>query len=461
MTLKRKIILAWIGVAVLLTLLLSGSAFYILFKTHKRDVEAHLSSLARDRAEEITLVIETYKDMMDNITQSREFSDYLRFYRDEPLLALFKRYAGFFPVISFIDEQGREMLKMVRRDEARTLKDYSKSPFFKRLKKDRVFLLPASPSEEIDQMVIRMFLLKRHYFGNRFMGILMVELPVERLLRQAVEGPKLKGANLIIATSEGTLVFDGKRAIKGAIKRIDLSPLKEEVARISINGQKVLASAWKVKEAGLVVVSVLPYLDFLREPLRLIYISSALVLSFLLFLVLVIIRSTERFLKPIKELVNVTEDIRKGRFSRKIELKAGGEVGKLVNSFNRMIEELDKTMVSKDYVENIIESMVDALIITDSEGQVLHANRAATRLTGYSLRELVSMRIDSLFVEGDSDKEQRTVVSNESVLIEESVRRKDGSILPVSVNASYLEEGEMLFLLRDISTIKEYEKRLL
>jgi two-component system NtrC family sensor kinase len=58
--------------------------------------------------------------------------------------------------------------------------------------------------------------------------------------------------------------------------------------------------------------------------------------------------------KPIKDLVQLTQKISEGDFSQKIEVTSKNEIGQLIGSFNRMIERLRENQES---LENYLESL--------------------------------------------------------------------------------------------------------
>jgi rsbT co-antagonist protein RsbR len=63
---------------------------------------------------------------------------------------------------------------------------------------------------------------------------------------------------------------------------------------------------------------------------------------------------------------------------------------------NMLSEELRSSAVSRAYIDNIIASMSDALIVMDLNGVVQSVNRAATELLEYGEEELIGGRIDML-----------------------------------------------------------------
>jgi signal transduction histidine kinase len=58
--------------------------------------------------------------------------------------------------------------------------------------------------------------------------------------------------------------------------------------------------------------------------------------------------------KPLKDLVRLTQKISEGDFSAKIEVTSQNEIGQLVGSFNRMIEKLKE---NRESLENYLESL--------------------------------------------------------------------------------------------------------
>ena len=91
-------------------------------------------------------------------------------------------------------------------------------------------------------------------------------------------------------------------------------------------------------------------------------------------------------------------------------------------------------------LEFVIEAMVDAVVVVDSDGRVTLANAGAEQLTSYAKDELRGLHVEKLF--SDDSSGMRTVVRRR---IEEGgvLRReeswllaKDGERVPVSVTGA-------------------------
>ncbi len=77
------------------------------------------------------------------------------------------------------------------------------------------------------------------------------------------------------------------------------------------------------------------------------------------------------------------------------------DAGSIFDAFgsglNMLAEELAASTVSKDYVNNIIESMTDLLLVIDTGARIRTVNQAACDLLGLSREELLAQPIDALF----------------------------------------------------------------
>ena len=74
----------------------------------------------------------------------------------------------------------------------------------------------------------------------------------------------------------------------------------------------------------------------------------------------------------------------------------------LVQATNEMNILLSTLAATNNYVEKIITSMAEVLLVTTSSGKIKKVNQAAQDLFGYSESELVGQQIDTLAAEGES-----------------------------------------------------------
>jgi PAS domain S-box-containing protein len=118
-----------------------------------------------------------------------------------------------------------------------------------------------------------------------------------------------------------------------------------------------------------------------------------------------------------------------------------------VTSDRATAAELTKT---KDFLERVIESSVDAILSADMEGTVLLFNRAAERVSGYEAREVVGrMNVRDIYPPGYATQMMRLIRSCDHggagwlEGIRTDVRAKDGTLVPVLLSAALiLENGQ-------------------
>lgn len=86
-------------------------------------------------------------------------------------------------------------------------------------------------------------------------------------------------------------------------------------------------------------------------------------LFIVLFIGISLILITTRFLvKPIVRITNATKELARGNFQIRLDVKSKDEIGQLANSFNFMVEELDKTeQMRKDFVANVSHELQSPL----------------------------------------------------------------------------------------------------
>ncbi|MFO7893938.1 MAG: PAS domain S-box protein, partial [Longimicrobiales bacterium] len=128
-------------------------------------------------------------------------------------------------------------------------------------------------------------------------------------------------------------------------------------------------------------------------------------------------------------------------------------------------EELE---LQRRYFEDLFDNIPEAIALVDEQDRILRVNDEFTRFFGYTESEAVGRTIEELIVPEDRRDEgrefARTVANGESIMEETVRRRKDGTVVDVSILARRLEiPGEPLQLYgiyRDITGRKEAERQL-
>ncbi len=90
---------------------------------------------------------------------------------------------------------------------------------------------------------------------------------------------------------------------------------------------------------------------------------------------------SRRITRPVRELTEASLKMASGELHQHIDIGSLNETNKLAHSFNRMSSQLSETIdtLTKERTRlvSILENIADGVIMTDNEGQVLTANKAA------------------------------------------------------------------------------------
>jgi PAS domain S-box-containing protein len=121
---------------------------------------------------------------------------------------------------------------------------------------------------------------------------------------------------------------------------------------------------------------------------------------------------------------------------------------------------------SEEKFRTLFESATDALFILDLEGNFIAVNKTAYERLGYTREEMLSMHLSRLdppeFAAKVSARLQH-VLNRGHAVMESAHLKKDGSVMPVEINARIIEyDGRkaVFSIIRDISERKRAEEQL-
>lgn len=202
--------------------------------------------------------------------------------------------------------------------------------------------------------------------------------------------------------------------------------------------------------------------DRLDRYSRILWIATLIAFVFSLVLAYLLYRSIT---KPIHSLVQATEEVGRGNLEKRIDVQSTDEIGQLGKSFNRMAENLNRITFTKEYVDNIIESMGDALIVTNKEGNIIKVNSATATMLGYRGRELIGEPLAEVFADGGQPElfsiDKFVVIEN----YETNFVRKNGKAFPVNLSKAVIKNADgsvqgLVYIASDITERKKQEKMI-
>jgi diguanylate cyclase (GGDEF)-like protein/PAS domain S-box-containing protein len=174
-------------------------------------------------------------------------------------------------------------------------------------------------------------------------------------------------------------------------------------------------------------------------------------------------RVIARIDRAMSALMQSAERIGSGRHAEPVNASGVPEIAALEGSLERMRQELTGTTISRDYLETLLNSMSDAVLVTAPDGRVRTANAAAGALLGRRQGDLIGLDLMSLVAEPHRaafDVSRALREPGETV-----VSTGRGQTIPVSVSASEVSSTDArfqgrIFVLRDVTERKRAERRI-
>lgn len=172
--------------------------------------------------------------------------------------------------------------------------------------------------------------------------------------------------------------------------------------------------------------------------------------------------------RPLTLLTKAAEQIARGHLDTKVDFQSKDEIGLLAKTFNQMTADLGATTVSRNYLDSILKSMANSLIVIDPDRAIQSVNEATLRLLGYAGSELIGRSMDDVL----EDPQWRSSLVSDVALdrewrdgVETFYRTKTGESLPVTFSASTLRDSAgvvtgMVCVAQDISARKKAELEL-
>ena len=192
-------------------------------------------------------------------------------------------------------------------------------------------------------------------------------------------------------------------------------------------------------------------------------------LSIVLLVSLIVLLMAFRFNQGVNRLFGGIALIAQGKLDQPIKPSSVSELDALANTINKMAGELlilnNSLISSRNYIESIFSSMVEALIVVNSQGQILTVNNAVKVMLAFQEEQLLKKSIHDILVldnKNDSHKNPKIVNTSNG---EGHLRTWAGVLIPVSFSCVKLKadsnEDRYVYMAQDMTEKKEMELHLL
>ena len=230
--------------------------------------------------------------------------------------------------------------------------------------------------------------------------------PGSRLLRQGLDGEAFA---TIQSVPQGDLI----RAVAPVVRPGAPQTVVGVVAVTTVIPDALLTKATEIGTG----VKEYEQLRMLKNPIKGIYLMLFLMVTLVIIFgaVWVAVYLARGITGPIQQLAEGTRKVAAGDLSYKVQVKADDEIGMLVESFNRMTEDLSRSKVAltqayqelqasnveldrrRGYMETVLETISAGVLSLDAQGRLNTVNRAAARMLGRGGEDLLHRPYPEVF----------------------------------------------------------------
>ncbi|HKE45802.1 MAG TPA: EAL domain-containing protein [Steroidobacteraceae bacterium] len=172
-----------------------------------------------------------------------------------------------------------------------------------------------------------------------------------------------------------------------------------------------------------------------------------------------------RIERPITALIKSADRIGQGDYTRPFSVARADEIGELQQALERMRVKLRQTTITKNYLNIVLNSMNDAVLVTSPDGTIKGANDAARKLLGYNEEDLIGKSIQFVIAEAERGTFALDQAAQAQDTRETVVLTRNGQTIPVSFSSSQIttEDPQFqgnIFVARNITERKRAERRI-
>lgn len=179
----------------------------------------------------------------------------------------------------------------------------------------------------------------------------------------------------------------------------------------------------------------------------------------------VAMRMTADLSGSLSTLTQLTGSVASGNLDVHVDIDRSDELGDLAKSFERMVQSLKDTTVSRQYVDEVIDQVIDILVLVSPEGKIQRVNRATCDILEYRDTDLVGHSFGMVFGDLTFRNEWLKKIQEKGRIDKMDTRflTKDKRGVPVHFSASLLrntngEPTSIICVAQDITEIKKNKK---
>jgi len=444
-SIRSKLTFTHLSLVALVALVIGLFAYSRFTEQLRAGLEERLRHYSEDMGGQLEDLVEDRRIILEHISNSRDMDDYVRTHNNSALGDYFRTYSQHFHRMYFLEPDGRAVLRM----DSGVIESISsnflgKSAYVKALEQGGKVAVEVadniSPLEDILTLSVAMY----EYQDGRLQGVVVGTVDWQDVANRIESYPKEPGVKGAIVNRAGKVLAHPDLTQVGIIPPDfldDAEVLYEETEEPLysgtglFSGRRHLYACYELESLGWKVYSIFPYRLFknlptdFRDQIFLIFLAVCVAGGVLSMLV------ARGISMPLLQLSRQARRVSEGSETEPLRVPVEDEVGRLIRAFNNMTESLNRTTVSRDRVDIILESIRECLLVMNTKGHIVRVNSSTCRLLRYSEDELVDHPLIPLVLPDSAPLQQALMAvqagEKERLEMESTFRRSDGTLVPV------------------------------
>jgi two-component system cell cycle sensor histidine kinase/response regulator CckA len=491
------------GLIIIVLLIVSSLLMYFSFQAQQKVLFAQRQLIAQNAANTVENFIREKYRILESVA-SRSKLAIMNQKEQKPVLEKLLGLEPIFRQLVLLNINDEELVRVSRVSNilAEKSMEYSKNELVYQVHRNEKYLSSIYIDKVTSEPMVIMAVPVTDIFGD-YKGTLVAESNL-KFMWDLMDQIKIgKNGHAYVVDMQGYLI--AFRDISRVLKRENLIYLKEVYAFVKnsesdhergteiskgILNNYVLATHVHLNTPKWAVIVELPVMEAYETVIMTLILSGLVMLLSIIMAVISGVFLSRRVTKPIIELRDAAKKIGKGQLSLKIDIKADNEIGDLATGFNKMVEDLNNTTVSRDaLVKEVTERKQVEKTLKESEqkmkailmaspigigllnnGKLIWANETLYRMVGYEEVSLLGKSTAILYL---NDKEYERVrkelnfdlTGTKTGHVETRWVCKDGTVFDCILGSCPLDPTDLskgqIVTVNDISESKRLQSKLL
>ena len=482
MLLKKKILLSHLSIILITALTLGVISYDVMMESLRKVERDRMLQTAAYGAKSLDLFFTDTVKVMHRLSGGKAASGYPPQDEKNTLIEYFLKFSQVFPLIIFADKEGIEQIKVLNEKAFTEHNKISYPVIFNGAIEhpNEVVLSEILPIRELGEPGL-FFAIARYDNFDKLSDLILGAVPLSNITNTIFNTSDTPYEASYLIDHDGTLIAapDPDQVMTpitlSAFPESDFQTFLSQAVssktwfcRADIMGCDSLIAGSTLTYRNWAVLVTLPYKTFIAPLNTLRSTGIAITLFIILISSVIALALSESITRPLSRLIHITESVAGGNLSERLTITSKDELGVLSRYFNTMIDDLDTSRAgiieAKDRLQDIISSMMEALIVLDPEFTIKMVNSSACNLLHYTEPELLGKPVSMIFAAGNeviSEFAGPGGIHN----TEKTLRSRSGKKIETLFSGSIIRDTRgtiqgMVCVARDITDRKMMEQKL-